>query len=111
MSTQPNFTLLELESLLPIHSRDTLLAWLKAKHNIANQAVRSGFHQMVVLDMGARVVTSEELLSMIDTRKGIISPEFARLLIDLMHSDRLPNNIYAQHKSVNPDFFKFALQA
>ena len=111
MHKSPKFSLLEIESLLPIQNRDALLAWLKGKYCIAKQAVRSGYQQTVVLDIGERLVTSQELIDMIDTRHGDISPALARLLIDLMHSDRLPNDIYADHKHVNPMFYQFALQA
>ncbi len=111
MESLREFKLLELEALLPIHNRNVLLAWLKGKYNIAMQAVISGFQHVIVLEMGDRAVTSEEFLQLIDTREGVISPEFARLLIDLIHSDKLPIGIYADHKSIDPGFYQFALQA
>ncbi|WP_196161103.1 hypothetical protein [Reinekea sp. G2M2-21] len=111
MNAFAKYTMLQLGQLLPIRDRNAFLCWLKGKYNIAAQAVRSGYHQTVVLELGERVVTSEELLRLIDVREGKISPEMARFLVDLMHSDKLPNDIYAEDKSIDSAFYQFALQA
>jgi hypothetical protein len=108
MGHEFEYSLAEIDQLLPITNRNILLRWLKEQYIKAQDAMNYGFEGATVFQKGDFVVTAEEVVQLIDIKRGRIGPRGAQLLIQIYYSGVLPDSLTIHGKDVNPEFYHFA---
>ena len=106
-----HFNLTELDFLLPIVCRDTVLQWLKLHYKAARDAVAVGDVDQPIISLRATTVTAQDFLTMMDTKEGRINSQLASLLVTLVIEQQFDIRIIDRRKSFDASFYQFAMHS
>lgn len=108
MESVSQFTLLDVDRVLPIANRDLFLRWIKDCYVKAQDAMDYGFAGATIVQKDDFVITAEDMLMMIDIKRGRIGQRGAQLLIGLCQSGALPKSLVIEGQRIPDEFYRYA---
>ncbi len=103
-----SYNLADLPYVLPLTNSNQTLRWLKSKYQEALGAVMFGTGHSIIIHSEKFSVTCDHYVRCIDEVTGSISPECARMLIELVNSGAFPRSFLQPNRDICSGFLSYA---